>query len=116
MITIYGLPNCDSTRLVLKKLKAENFEFDFVDLKKQALDKNKVKYWAKKLGLEKILNRQSTTWRSLGDEQQSLASELKTAIKLMVDYPTLIKRPILEKEGNVFCGIKEPELSKFLNQ
>lgn len=116
MIIIYGLPNCDSTRLVLKKLKAENPEFDFVDLKNQTLDKNKVKFWAEKLGLEKILNKQSATWRNLDPDQQSLSSELVHAIQLLIDHPTLIKRPVLENKGNVFCGIKEPELSKFLNQ
>jgi arsenate reductase len=116
MITLYGLSNCDSTRLVLKKLKAAHIPFTFVDLKDDKPQADKVHYWAQSIGLEKLLNRKSTTWRNLTAGEQSSATSLSSAIDLISQYPTLIKRPLIEREGEVFCGIKEPELSKFLNQ
>ena len=84
MINIYGLKNCDSCRKAIKWLNDNNHSYEFFDFKKNSITKDKIKEWLKVHGIDKILNKKSTTWRQL---DQNLILE---------NFPTLIKRPFWE--------------------
>ena len=103
MIRVYGLANCDSTRKALKWLKANDITHTFIPV--GDISAEKLQKWLKENG--KILNRQSTTWRSLTAEEKTLGE--KDPVKLILSKPTLVKRPVIEYEGNILPGFSEKE-------
>lgn len=101
MYKIYGIPNCDTVKKATNWLKERNVLFEFHDYKKEGITAARLKEWNKQVGLETFLNKKSTTWRELGADQQALAASEKTAIKLLVENPSMIKRPVIENGENV---------------
>lgn len=89
-------------------LNSENITFQFIDLRINGVSKADVIRFATAVGWEKLLNKASTTWRGLDDEIKGELNEAK-AIKLMVEYPTLIKRPVLETTKRILSGFKDAE-------
>lgn len=108
MITVYGLKTCGTCRKALSWLRAEKLAHRFVDLRADGVAKADVKRFAKAVGWEKLLNKASTTWRGLDEDVKSDLNETKV-IALMVEHPTLIKRPVFETETQILSGFKEPE-------
>jgi Spx/MgsR family transcriptional regulator len=106
MVTLYGIPNCDKVRAARKWLEAKNVEYRFHDLREDGLDLTLLLGWVKELGWETVLNKQSTTWRKL---PEALVKDLDQgkAFQLMLDEPTLIKRPVLDRDGDIHVGFSE---------
>lgn len=103
MITIYGIKNCDTCRNALKTLKAQGREHRFHDLRADGLSDAEVTRWLQSAGWEKLLNRRGTTWRKLPEADRDDLNEAK--IKgLLLEHPTLIKRPVFEVAGEVVVG------------
>ena len=115
MITIYGIKNCDTMQKAFKWLAAENIAYTFHDYREAGIDKATIEHWLKHLPLDKLLNNKSTTYRSLTDSEKASLTNPADAIALMIQHPTLIKRPVWDL-GNkkFFVGWKEDELSKLL--
>lgn len=107
-ITLYGIPNCDTVKKARTWLDGQGFAYDFHDYKKEGVTAAKVKAWCKVLGWETVLNRAGTTYRKLPDEAKDGLTQTK-AIALMVEQPSMIKRPIVEHEGGLLIGFKQPE-------
>ncbi|MDO8288124.1 MAG: Spx/MgsR family RNA polymerase-binding regulatory protein [Parvibaculum sp.] len=114
MITVYGLKNCDTCRKALTWLKAEKIAHRFVDFKTEGVSKADVTRFVKAVGADKLLNKASTTWRSLGDEVKGDLTEAPLseagAIALMVEHPALIKRPVFVSDATIISGFKEPQM------
>ena len=108
MIKIYGIPNCDTMKKARRWLEANGTEYDFHDYKKLGVPENKLKNWVNQTGWETILNKRGTTWRKLDDEVKGNIDEA-AAIQLMLDNPTIIKRPILESGKLLLIGFKQDE-------
>ncbi|MFK7795738.1 MAG: ArsC family reductase [Gammaproteobacteria bacterium] len=106
MITVYGIKNCDTVKKACNWLTKNNINYQFHDFRKDGLTQNKVKQWFGKTDWEILLNRRGTTWRKLSDNEKDSINKTK-AIKLMVDQPTLIKRPVIEHNDNVIVGFSE---------
>ena len=94
MISIYGLKNCDSCREATKWLNSNNIEHKFFDLKDNVLSKSSLLKWINIHSLEKIINKKSTTWRNLDEVSKNQLDTV--AVNIIIDFPTLIKRPIWE--------------------
>lgn len=109
MIKIYGIPNCDSTRKAMAWLKKNKTGFAFHNYKTQGIEKARLVSWIKVGGLEKLLNKKSTTWRQLPETLQATAINTEGAIQLMLQYNSLIKRPIIEKERQLLIGFNDQE-------
>ncbi len=105
MLKIYGIPNCDTMKKVFDWLKGEGVAYDFHDYKQQGIDAAHLKAWIKAAGLDKVLNKASTTFKALPDQEKTDLTEAK-AIRLMVAQPSMIRRPVIEIEGKVFTGFK----------
>ena len=103
MITLYGIKNCDSCRNALKALKAEGHEHRFHDLRVDGLSETEVARWLAAAGSEKLLNRRGTTWRKLPEAERENLDEANIA-RLLLEHPTLIKRPVVEVAGEVVVG------------
>lgn len=104
-ITMYGIPNCDTIKKAKKWLEAAGIDYQFHDYRKQGVDAELVSSFCAELGWENVLNKRGTTYRQLGDEQKNTLNEAN-AIKLLVEYPAMIKRPILLVEDRYHIGFK----------
>ena len=107
-ITIYGIKSCDTMRKAMKWLEAHGVAYGFHDYKKQGIDTATLKQWAQNVEWEKLLNKAGTTFRKLSDSEKENIDEPR-ALALMVAYPSLIKRPVLEAQGKITVGFK-PEI------
>ncbi len=105
MLTVYGLKTCDTTRKSLKWLERREVPHRFLDVRADGVDLDKLTEWAMEVGWEALINRGSTTWRGLPDVIRENVTE-DTALALMVENPTLIKRPVIEIEGGLIVGFK----------
>jgi len=105
MITLYGIPNCDTMKKARKWLADNGIEYTFHDYKKLGIEKQKLDAWIKAVGWEVLLNRRGMMWRKVPDEVKASIDE-KSAIKLMMETPSIIKRPVLESGKTVTVGFK----------
>jgi Spx/MgsR family transcriptional regulator len=108
MIRVYGLKNCDTCRKARAWLDGEGGRHEFVDLRADGVGEDRIGAWTRALGWEKVLNRRSTTWRSLGEADKAGLDEQR-AIALMAAHPALIKRPVFELGEDCFVGFGEAE-------
>jgi arsenate reductase len=102
-LTLYGLKNCDTCKKALGALSAAGHEVAFVDIRAEADLPSLVPAWLKEVGTEKLVNRRSTTWRGLTTDQQATALGDRAAA-LLIDNPTLIKRPVIVTGADVIVG------------
>ncbi len=94
MITVYGIPNCDTCRKARRWLDERGADYRFHDFRKDGLDRATVAAWLAELGADVLVNRRGTTWRQLPEDDRA---KLETnAADLLVAHPTLIKRPVFD--------------------
>ena len=108
MITLYGIPNCDTIKKARKWLQAHDVEYKFHNYKADGVPGKKLESWVKQVGWEVLLNRRGTTWRKLDDATKENVTE-KSAIQLMLDNPSIIKRPILEIDNKITVGFSDSD-------
>jgi Spx/MgsR family transcriptional regulator len=108
VLTIYGIPNCDTVKKARIWLDANGVTYEFHDYKKTGVDEPSLRRWIAALGWETVLNRAGTTFRKLPDADKLDLTEDK-AVALMLAQPSMIKRPIAEGDGILLAGFK-PEL------
>ncbi|MBL4748025.1 MAG: ArsC family reductase [Magnetovibrio sp.] len=106
MLAVYGIKNCDTVRKSLKWLDTMGIAYTFHDFRKDGLDACVLERWVDALGWESVLNRRSSTWRKLDDDDKNNINTA-TAIQLMAAHPTLIKRPVFEGENILIQGFTE---------
>jgi arsenate reductase (glutaredoxin) len=110
-VKLYGLPYCDGTIAVTKWLEAKGYAIDLHNYKTDGITEDKLAAWCKVLGWEKVLNKRSTTWRSLKPGEQDKVADEKSAIEIMLKNTSLIKRPVIEFEKELLIGFDEKKLS-----
>lgn len=93
--TLYGIPNCDTMKKARRWLDEHGVAYRFHDYKKQGLDEAQVRQWVAELGWETLLNRRGMMWRKL-DEQTRTDIDEAGAVRLMLEIPSIIKRPVLD--------------------
>lgn len=109
MLTVYGIPNCNTVKRARAWLEAAGIAYDFHDYKKQGTDAELLKRWIEKFGWEKVVNRAGMTWRRLSDEEKAAITDPAAAIKLMQEKPSVIKRPIVQDGEQVVLGFSESD-------
>ena len=108
MTTIFGIKNCDTMKKARTWLDDKGIAYGYHDYKAEGIDRAHLEKWTAEAGWETVLNRTGTTFRKLPDEaKQGLDAE--KAIALMLEQPSMIKRPVLETEGKLVIGFK-PEV------
>lgn len=98
-ITLYGLKNCDTCKKALKALGDAGHTIDFIDIRAEADLSVSVPAWLDAVGSDTLVNRRSTTWRGLDDAARS-----QDPAALLVEHPTLVKRPVIEADGQIHVG------------
>ncbi|MBB3562024.1 Spx/MgsR family transcriptional regulator [Rhizobium sp. BK512] len=104
-VTIYGIKNCDTMKKARNWLDDHNVAYDFHDYKAVGIDQAHLERWIDEAGWETVLNRAGTTFRNLPDAARENLGRDK-AIALMLDQPSMIKRPVLETGGKLLIGFK----------
>jgi len=105
MITLYGIPNCDTMKKARKWLDEAGVEYQFHNYKKDGLDPALAEQWLSELGWEVLINKRGTTWRALTDEQKTNMDN-QNALAVMLDNPSIIKRPLLDTGSSKTLGFK----------
>jgi arsenate reductase len=108
--TIYGIKNCDTMKKARTWLESHELEHGFHDYKAAGIDRATLEGWAKKVGWEVLLNRAGTTFRGLPDAKKADLDE-KKAIALMLDQPSMIKRPVLARGKTLLVGFSPEKYS-----
>ena len=104
-VTLYGISNCDTIKKARIWLQENAIDYRFHDYRKQGVDGERLQSMALQLGWEVMLNRRGTTWRVLPDSVKEPIDE-DSALQLMLNNPAIIKRPILERHGDLHIGFK----------
>lgn len=106
MITLYGIPNCDTVKKARAWLTEHGQAHTFHDFKKQGVPAEKLASWAQVPGWEKLLNRKGTTWRKLDAAAQAGVFDATSAQALMLLHPSVIKRPVVDWGQEVTVGFE----------
>jgi arsenate reductase (glutaredoxin) len=104
-ITIYGIKNCETMKKARAWLEKHGVGYAFHDYKTAGIDRGRLEGWARAVGWETLLNRAGTTFRKLSDKDKASITE-KKAIALMLEQPSMIKRPVLDMKGKLIVGFK----------
>jgi len=104
MITLYGIPNCDSVKKARIWLDQAGLAYQFHDFKKAGLDKATISTWLKQVAWETLVNKKGTTWRNLPDATKASVVNAATATTLMLENTSVIKRPVLCMKDQVLVG------------
>jgi Spx/MgsR family transcriptional regulator len=94
-------------------MKANKQAYDFHDYKKHGVTSAQLISWAKQVGREALINKKGTTWKLLGPEVQATITNQKAAIALMAEKTSVIRRPLIEKDGKIIAlGFDEADYKK----
>ncbi len=115
-MTLYGIPNCTTVKKARAWLADHGHTVAFHDFKKQGVDAAWLKQVAKQTGWQALLNTRGTTWRKLSATEQDAARDEAGAIALMLAQPSVIKRPVLERDGRFHLGFSDADYSALLDQ
>ena len=105
-LTVYGIPNCDTVKKARVWLGDKGQDFAFHDFRKDGLSAEMVTRWLAQVPMDKLLNKRGTSWRKLSDVDKA-NEDMAHLIALMVENPTLIKRPVMEAGDQVTVGFTD---------
>lgn len=103
-ITLYGITNCDTVKKARAFLAERDVAYTFHDFKKQGVPADALERWFAAIGWERLLNRQGTTWRKLDPQRQAAVHDAPSAKALMLEQPSVIKRPVVVRDGAASVG------------
>ena len=103
MIVLAGIKNCNTVRSARRWLDDNNIEFDFLDLRSDQFNKITLGMWLENVEWTTLLNKRSTSWRGLEDKDRDGLDEAR-AMKIMLQHPALIKRPVLMLGDSIELG------------
>ncbi|RZI42284.1 ArsC family reductase [Herbaspirillum sp. HC18] len=115
-VTLYGIPNCDTVKKARTWLEQNGVEYAFHDFKKAGLTPDLVKGWLKQVDWEVLVNRKGTTWRGLPDERKAAVSDASSATALMLESPSVIKRPVLSHGNATHVGFSDALYQQIFNK
>ncbi len=111
VITLYGINNCDTVKKARRWLEQQSIEFRFHDFRKDGLEAQQLRNWLTELGWEILINKRSTSWKALDDASKAALNN-DTAVDLILQTPTLIKRPLLDTGNTRQVGFKAADYQK----
>lgn len=113
---LYGIPNCSTVKKARAWLDARGIEYDFHDFKKQGVPKALLETLMQIMGWEALINRNGPTWRKLPEARRAEVKDMATALALMEENPSVIKRPILDRDGQYQVGFSEENYAAFFGE
>src|SRR3954453_22329399 len=101
---VYGITNCNTVKKAIDWLRDHRGDFEFHDYKKKGICKEKLEEWSNQIGWENLVNKRGTTWRTLPADRQQKITNKEAAIDLMLEKPSIIKRPVIETGNKLIVG------------
>jgi arsenate reductase len=111
-LILYGITPCDQVRRARHWLDSEQVPYRFHDFRRDGLDARVLRRWLTRTPWDTLVNRKSTTWRALAPAERPL--DVHQAERAMLSHPTLIKRPVLEKDDALVVGFSEADYQRLL--
>ncbi len=102
-VMLYGIPNCDTVKKARAWMDAHGVVYAFWDYKKHSVPQDKLRGWLDQHGWQKICNTRGPTWRKIPDTQRESVVDAASALAVLSDNPSAIKRPIIAW-GNTYAG------------
>lgn len=113
---LYGIPNCNTVKVARNWLAQYDIACEFHDFKKHGVDAVAAQNWLQQADWAKLINRSGLTWRGLDELRKQQVCDNASALALMQEKPSVIKRPLLEKNGILLhIGFDEAAYSKIFN-
>ena len=109
-IKVYGIKNCDTVKKALVFLNDCDIDYQFIDFRQNPISQQTLKKIVKSVGWELLINKRSTTYRSLSEEEKSNIN-----YDLVLSFPTLIKRPVLIQGENIVVGFNDQQYDKLID-
>lgn len=106
MVTLYGIRSCDTCRRAKCWLEKRNVEFRFVDIRRETLNAAQIEHWQSQVGWQPLINTKSVTWRKIPEFDRSNL-HAGNARDLILAYPTVMKRPVLDLGDKSILGFDE---------
>ncbi|ADZ69207.1 ArsC family reductase [Polymorphum gilvum] len=101
---VYGIKNCDTVKKARAFLDGAGVAYRFHDYKTQGVDRDKLAAFVEAFGWDTVLNRRGTTWRKLPDGVKDGVTDADSALAVMLEHPSTIKRPIAEGKTRTLLG------------
>lgn len=115
-VQLFGIPNCNTVKKARDWLAAHGVVYTFHDFKKQGVHHALLEGWLNQQPWEKLVNRAGMTWRNLSDAEKAAVVDANAALHLMLEKSSVIKRPILVKNGNIIhLGFSEITYQELLS-
>jgi arsenate reductase len=113
---LYGIPNCSTVKKARAWLEERDIPYEFHDFKKDGVPADLMAALCDLLGWESLVNRNGQTWRKLSDEQKARVTDSTQALALMQEHASVIKRPILDRDGQYQVGYSEENYAAFFGE
>lgn len=113
-LTLFGIKNCDTVRKARKFIDANQLTVEFHDFRQDGLTREQLEHWVSLIDWTQLFNKRSTSFRALSEDDKSDINQEK-AIDLMLENPTLIKRPVLVTQDKLMLGFKEANYKAWFN-
>jgi Spx/MgsR family transcriptional regulator len=113
---LFGIPNCNTVKKAREWLAEHDIEFEFHDFKKHGLDHATARNWLQQTDWTRLINRSGLTWRGLPEQRKQNVHDATSALALMMEKSSVIKRPVLEQNGKLLhVGFDEAAYSRIFN-
>ena len=106
-VIFYGLKSCDTCKKAFKTLCKAGHVVNYIDVRADGIDASILAKFQNEFG-QALTNTRSTTWRNLSDVDRK-----RPALQLLSEYPTLMKRPVIDVNGKLSLGWSKDVQAKF---
>ena len=114
---LYGIPNCNTVKKARSCLEQHNTAYEFHDFKKHGVTETMLSAWLQQVGWQKLLKKTGPSWGKLPAEVKASIDNDAAALKLMLEQPNVIRRPVLENNGKILAtGFDEAAYSQFFKK
>ena len=115
MTKLYGIPNCDTIKKARAWLAEHGIDYEFHDYKKLGIDENMLRAWIGELGWKPLLNTRGMMWRKVPQDIKDNIDEV-SAVALMLETPSIIKRPVLDTGKRRHVGFKPDQYAQIFGK
>jgi len=115
-VVVYGISNCDQVRKTLGWLNANTVEHRFHDYRRDGLERARLERWCSHVPWTALLNKRGQTWRALPEDRRRQIVDQASVIELLLENPTLVKRPVIEIDEDLLIGFSAERLREALGR
>jgi arsenate reductase len=115
-VAVYGITQCDQVRKTIAWLNANGVDHRFHDFRRDGLSREFLERWCSHVPWTALLNKRGQTWRAVTEERRRQIVDQSSAIELMLEQPTLVKRPVIEIADDLLLGFSAERLEEALQR